>query len=112
MTLEAIKEAIQHLPAEERRELADWFEQMEEAAWDAEIERDFAPGGRGEALEKRIRCEIAEGKARPLEEGLAKRRRSEARVFFHRWTFGIYTRRPRFQMLGLSSPHRPQQTRA
>lgn len=76
MTLDAIKDAIQHLPEAERRELAGWFEEMEEAAWNAEIERDFAPGGRGEAFEKRIRREIAEGKTRPLEEGLAKCRRS------------------------------------
>jgi hypothetical protein len=66
MTLEAIKEAIQHLPEAERRELAGWFEEMEEAAWDAEIERDFAPGGRGEELEKRIRREIAEGEGAAL----------------------------------------------
>jgi hypothetical protein len=32
MTLEAIKEAIQHLPEAERRKLAGWFEGMEEAA--------------------------------------------------------------------------------
>lgn len=80
MTLEAIKEAIQQLPEQERRALTGWIEEMEEAAWDAEIERDFAPGGRGEALEKRIRREIAEGQARPLDEGLAKRRRSPRRV--------------------------------
>lgn len=79
MTLEAIKEAIQRLPEQERRALAGWIEEMEEAAWDAEIERDFAPGGRGEAVEQRIRREIAEGKARPIEEGLA-RRRSPGRV--------------------------------
>ncbi len=78
MTLDAIKEAIQHLPETERRELAGWFEEMEEAAWDAQIERDFARGGRGEAFEQRIRREIAEGKARPLEEGPAKRRRARS----------------------------------
>jgi hypothetical protein len=77
MTLEAIKEAIQQLPNEERRALAGWLADMEWAAWDAEIERDFAPGGRDEALEMRIRREIAEGKARPLEGGLAKRRSSQ-----------------------------------
>ncbi len=74
MTLDAIKEAIQHLPEEERRDLANWFEHLEEAAWDQQIERDFAPGGRGEALLNEIQQEIAEGKAQPLEEGLAKRR--------------------------------------
>jgi hypothetical protein len=78
MTLEAIKEAIQHLPEEERRQLAGWFEAMEEAAWDEEMERDFAPGGKGERLASEIRREISEGKARPLEEGLAKRRRSHS----------------------------------
>ena len=50
MTLEAIKEAIQHLPEEERRQLAGWFDAMEEAAWDEEMKRDFAPGGNGERL--------------------------------------------------------------
>jgi hypothetical protein len=76
MTLDAIKDAIQHLPEEERRQLAGWFDAMEEAAWDEEIKRDFAPGGRGEPLANQIKREISEGAARPLEEGLAKRRRS------------------------------------
>jgi hypothetical protein len=74
MTLEAIKEAIQHLPEEERRKLAGWFGELEEAAWDEEMKRDFAPGGKGEQLAKQIEREISEGNARPLEEGLAKRR--------------------------------------
>jgi len=74
MTPEAIKEAIKHLPEEERRKLAGWFGGMEKAVWDEEMKRDFAPGGRGEGLAKEIRCEISEGKARPLEEGLARRR--------------------------------------
>jgi hypothetical protein len=75
MTLEGIKKAITHLPEEERRQLAGWFEGMEEAAWDEEMKRDFALGGPGERLEKEIRREISEGRARPLEEGLARRRR-------------------------------------
>jgi hypothetical protein len=78
MTLESIKEAIKHLPDEERRKLAGWFEGMEEAAWDEELKRDFAPGGKGVRLAKEIQREISEGKARPLEEGLAKRRRSHS----------------------------------
>lgn len=76
MTLDAIKEAIQHLPTEDRRKLADWLDKIEEAAWDEEIKQDFAPGGRGESLANQIRQEIAEGRATPLEDGLAKRRRS------------------------------------
>jgi hypothetical protein len=76
MTLEAIKEAIKHLPEQERWKLAGWFEEMEEAAWDEDIKRDFAPGGKGELVAKEILREISDGNARPLEEGLAKRRRS------------------------------------
>jgi hypothetical protein len=75
MTLQSIKEAIEHLPADERRKLADWFERMEDAAWDDQIARDFSPGGRGERLLNEVRREAAEGGARPLEEGLAKRRK-------------------------------------
>jgi len=75
MTLQAIKEAIEHLPEDERRKLAGWFEGMEEATWEAELTRDFAPGGKGEYLAKQVQQEISEGKAQPLEEGLAKRRR-------------------------------------
>jgi hypothetical protein len=78
MMLEAIKEVISHLPEEERRKLAEWFEGMEESAWDDEMKRDFAPGGPGAWLEKEIRREISEGTARPLEEGLAKRRRAHS----------------------------------
>ena len=75
MTLQAIKEAIEHLPEEERRKLAAWFEGIEEAAWEADLTRDFAPGGKSEKLAEELHREISEGKAQPLEEGLAKRRR-------------------------------------
>ena len=78
MTLQAIKEAIEHLPDEERRKLAGWFEGIEEQAWEDELKRDFAPGGKGEHLAKQVQQEISEGKAQPLEEGLANRRRPGA----------------------------------
>jgi len=76
MTLQAIKEAIEHLSEEERRKLADWFEDLEEAAWDEQIERDFSLGGG--RLMKEIQQEVSEGKARSLEEGLAKRRKTRS----------------------------------
>ena len=78
MTLETIQDAIKHLPDEERRKLVCWFDEMEETAWNADLKRDFSPGGRGERLANEIQREISEGKARPLEEGLAKRRRSHS----------------------------------
>jgi len=75
------QQSAKHLPEEERRKLAGWFEGMEEAAWDEEMERDFASGGKGEPLAQEIQREICEGKARPLEEGLAKRRHSPFATF-------------------------------
>lgn len=72
MELETIvQEAIKHLPEDERQKLAGWFEEMEETAWDEDLTRDFSSGGRGERLAKEIQREVSEGKARPLEEGLA-----------------------------------------
>jgi len=65
MTLETIKEAIQHLPEEERRKLVGWLYAIEDAAWDEEMKRDFAPGGRGERLANEIQREISESKVRP-----------------------------------------------
>jgi radical SAM superfamily enzyme YgiQ (UPF0313 family) len=78
MTLEAIKEAIEHLPEDERRKLADWIDEREDAVWDEQIQRDFSSGGRGEELLEEIRQEAAEGKAQPLTEGLATRRKSRS----------------------------------
>jgi hypothetical protein len=76
MTLEAIKEAIGHLPEPDRRKLADWLADLEEHAWDEQIERDFSPGGPGLPLLEQVKQEIEEGKARRMEEGFAARRKS------------------------------------
>jgi hypothetical protein len=73
MTVEAIKAAIEQLAEPERRELADWFEQLEEQAWDTEMQQDLSPGGRGHHLVEKINQEIDEGKFSPLEEGLRSR---------------------------------------
>jgi hypothetical protein len=74
MTVEAIKAAIGQLTEPERRELADWLEQLEEQAWDAEMEQDFSPGGPGHHLVEKINQEIDQGKFTPLEKGLRSRR--------------------------------------
>jgi hypothetical protein len=73
MTVEATKAAIEQLTEAERRELADWFEQLEEEAWDAEMEQDFSPSGRGHPLVDKITQEIDEGKFTPLGKGLRSR---------------------------------------
>jgi thiamine pyrophosphate-dependent acetolactate synthase large subunit-like protein len=73
MTVEAIKAAIEQLTEPERQKLADWFEQLEEQAWDAEMEQDLSPGGRGNHLVEKINQEIDQGKFTPLEKGLRSR---------------------------------------
>jgi len=76
MNVEAIKTAIEELPEPERRKLADWFEELEEHAWDKRIEEDFSPGARGIPLLAELERELAKGETRPMEEGFAERRRS------------------------------------
>ena len=76
MTVESIKIAIEQLSEADRRKLADWFEEMEEQAWEKQIEQDFSPGGRGMPLLEELEGELAEGKTRPMEEGFSERRKS------------------------------------
>ena len=70
MTVEAIKDAITHLSDQERKQPADWFEELEEQAWDRRMEQDFAPGGRGAHLLEKIDRQIDAGNFTSLEEGL------------------------------------------
>jgi hypothetical protein len=73
MTVEAIKAGIQQLTKPERHALAEWFAELEEQAWDAEMERDFSPGGRGRHLVEKINQGIDNDKFTPLVEGLRSR---------------------------------------
>jgi len=72
MTVEAIKDAIVHLSDQERKQLADWFEELEEEAWDRQMEQDFAHGGRGAYLLEEVRADIAAGRTKPMHEFLAE----------------------------------------
>ena len=72
MSVEAIKEEIGHLSEPERKQLLGWLEEREEEAWDREIERDFAPGGRGGRLMTEVEADIAAGLTRPLADVLAE----------------------------------------
>ena len=74
MTVEAIKQAISTLPAEQRHSLASWLNQIDYDDWDRQMVQDFSPGGRGMVLVERVKREIAQGKAVPFKEGLAKAR--------------------------------------
>jgi hypothetical protein len=73
MTVEAIKAAIEGLPEPDRRNLAEWLDDLEERAWDEEMARDSAPGGRAASLLGQVRRDMAAGKARPMAEGLTLR---------------------------------------
>jgi hypothetical protein len=81
MTVEALKGEIGHLSEIERKQLLDWLEEQEEEAWDREIERDFAPGGRGERIVVEVEADIAAGRTKPLRDVLAeaKARRDQPR---------------------------------
>jgi hypothetical protein len=77
-TLEAIKEAVVHLSEAERQQFAHWFEERAEEAWDNQIDRDFAPLGRGAHLVEEIDRTIASGNLTSLEKGLRVRREQRA----------------------------------
>jgi hypothetical protein len=81
MTVEALKEAIVELPEDQRHSLSVWLNELDYDDWDKEMARDFSPGGRGMAWAEKVKREIAEGKALPLEEGLAeaKAKREQSR---------------------------------
>jgi hypothetical protein len=74
MTVDAIKEAIQQLPEDERTSLASWLNEMEYDEWDRQMVKDFGPGGRGAHLLKKVEQEIESSNFTPLEEGLRGRR--------------------------------------
>lgn len=79
MTVEAIKEAIAQLSPLERRQLAEWFDELKEDKWDRQMEEDFSPGGRGAHLVEKIDRQIAAGNFTSLEEGLRLRREQRDR---------------------------------
>ena len=72
MTVADIKRAIESLSDEERAQLADWLAAHDAAVWDAQIERDFSPGGRGTRILNEVDEQIRRGQARPLSEGPPK----------------------------------------
>ena len=74
MNVEALKEAIVGLPEEERHSLAAWINGLDYDGWDKEMAEDFSPGGSGAHLIEKVKREIAEGKARPMTEGISQHR--------------------------------------
>ena len=73
MDVDTIKSAIEQLSEPDRKKLTNWLEELEERAWDAEIERDFSPGGRGQSLLEKANKEIENGNFTSLDKGLRSR---------------------------------------
>jgi hypothetical protein len=69
MDLAEIQHAIEELPKEQQAALTAWLAERAQAEWDAEIERDFSPGGGGIALLEEMKADARAGKFRPFEEG-------------------------------------------
>lgn len=70
-TVQKIAEEIQALPEAEFEEFLSWLADYEleySDHWDQEMTRDSQPGGRLEAVLKRVRNDISEGRAKPLDE--------------------------------------------
>jgi hypothetical protein len=61
MTVEAIKELIEHLAPEDQAALASWMSERDSRAWDDQIELDFSPGGAGMELLERVDSAIEAG---------------------------------------------------
>jgi hypothetical protein len=78
-TLDAIRDAISRLPKDEKVSLVAWLALETNDAWDRQMQRDFAPGGRGAKFQKRVKAEVAsavrKGTLQPLSEGFAQRRK-------------------------------------
>ena len=64
-TVQEIEQAILQLPAERLAELRDWFLELDNALWDAQMERDVKEG-KLDALAERAIAEFKAGNCRDL----------------------------------------------
>ena len=71
-TVTEIQEAITRLSAAEQRQLARWFEEALEDAWDNQIEEDVK-AGRLNDLIAQAEADIAAGRVKPVDEVLGDR---------------------------------------
>jgi len=66
MDLADIQRAIETLPKDQQAALAAWLSARDQAQWDAEMERDFSPGGAGMPLLEEMKADAQAGKFKPL----------------------------------------------
>jgi len=70
-TVDKLVETVKALPEQELDEFLSWLADYGLAhpdRWDQEIERDSQPGGRLDAVLRRVRRDIAAGSTKPLDE--------------------------------------------
>jgi hypothetical protein len=66
-TVAEIEEALQRLPAEDARAVAQWLQEYLDRRWDEQIERD-AESGVLDKLWAKAEGDIAAGRVKPLNE--------------------------------------------
>ncbi len=66
MSLAEIKDAVEMLSPGELAELASFVRQRENAAWDRQIDADFAEGGRLQPLLDEVREDVRKGRLEDL----------------------------------------------
>jgi hypothetical protein len=67
MDLAEIQDAIDTLPTEQQTVLLDWLAERDRRQWDAQIERDFSPGGAGMDHLDRVKARVRSGESAPNE---------------------------------------------
>ena len=67
MDLAEIQHAIEEMPKEQQAALAAWLIERDQAEWDAETERDFAPDGASCAIIDEMKADGRAGKFRSFE---------------------------------------------
>ena len=70
MTVEAVKEAIAELAADEKTSLAAWLIEQDAAEWDRQMEEDFSPSGAGMALLEEAEADVRSGRVKSMDEFL------------------------------------------
>jgi hypothetical protein len=66
VNLAEIKTAVDALSPEELAELAAFIRERDEAAWDRQIDADFAEGGRLHSVAEDVRADIRAGRLQDL----------------------------------------------
>jgi len=69
MGLLEIQHAIEMLSTEQQAALLDWLAERDRRQWDAQLERDFSPGGAGMDLLDRVKAQVRRGESVPMGKG-------------------------------------------